>query len=88
MTFKVGDVVRRKVDGVVMVIVDTVTGFKTEWKCAWMDGYRRTGEFYSCEFVHHEPTTTDGTASEIKPSLALESQKPASNDRKHRPNAH
>ena len=55
---KVGDLVRRKVDGKPMVIVDGVRLRPGDWKCAWMEGHlRHTSEFTECEIERNEQRT-------------------------------
>lgn len=65
--FHVRDLVRRRVDGVLMVIVDIGRLNRGEWQCAWMDGHlRRTDEFTKYEIEHHEPNTIDLKATRVE----------------------
>ena len=70
--FKGGDMVRRRVDGKIMVIVYTGMRGRGDWKCAWMDGHlRHTDEFTEYEIEHHEPNTIEGTATRVDDARAL-----------------
>lgn len=66
--FRVGDLVRRRVDGVPMVIIDTGRSGLGEWKCAWMDGHLRHADEFTAHEIEHRPPIVvtrllDGTAS-------------------------
>ena len=72
--YRIGDVVRHKTTGTLMVIIDLarhLPPLQTGWCCAWMaDNLRRTGDFTEAEFERHEPNTIDAVAS-VVPTITI-----------------